>query len=58
MNILGAIILSLFWIFLASLGPEGLLRMVRDIEKIMGDGKKWIWDSEKPAMKKLRENLV
>jgi len=45
----------------ASLGPEGLLRMVRnvrDIEKIMGDGKKRIWDSEKPAMKKLRENLV
>ena len=45
----------------ASLEPEGLIRMVRDvrlIEKILGNGKKTIWDSEKPAMKKLRENLV
>jgi len=45
----------------ASLEPEGLIRMVRDVrlvEKILGDGKKIIWDSEKPAMKKLRENLV
>ncbi len=45
----------------ASLEPEGLIRMVRDvrlIEKILGDGKKIIWDSEKPAMKKLRENLL
>jgi len=45
----------------ASLEPEGLIRMVRDvrlIEKILGDGKKTIWDSEKPAMKKLRENLL
>ena len=42
----------------ASLEPDGLHRMVRDIrtvEKILGDGKKHIWDSEKPAQKKLRE---
>ena len=42
----------------ASLEPDGLHRMVRDIrtvEKILGDGKKRIWDSEKPAQKKLRE---
>ena len=41
----------------ASLEPEGLHRMVRDIrslDKILGDGKKKIWDSEIPAMKKLR----
>jgi len=45
----------------ASLEPEGLLRLVRDVRKlnlILGDGKKKIWDSEKPAMKKLRERLV
>ena len=45
----------------ASLEPEGLLRLVRDIrtlEVILGDGKKKIWDSEKSAMKKLRERLV
>ena len=44
----------------ASLGPEGLFRMVRDIrnlDKILGDGKKRIWDSELPAKKKLREIL-
>jgi len=42
----------------ASLEPEGLKRMIRDVrsvEKILGDGKKRIWDSELPAMKKLRE---
>ena len=42
----------------ASLEPEGLKRMVRDVrtvEKILGDGTKKIWDSELPAMKKLRE---
>lgn len=42
----------------ASLEPEGLKRMVRDIrtiDKILGDGTKRIWDSELPAMKKLRE---
>ena len=45
----------------ASLEPEGLFRLVRDlrtIEKIQGDGKKRIWDSELPARKKLREVLV
>ncbi|RZD38763.1 MAG: N-acetylneuraminate synthase [Thaumarchaeota archaeon] len=42
----------------ASLEPEGLKRMIRDIrimDKILGDGTKKIWDSELPAMKKLRE---
>lgn len=41
----------------ASLEPEGLRRMVRDIRQInaiLGDGKKRVWDSEIPAMKKLR----
>ena len=45
----------------ASLEPHGLYRMVRDVrilEKILGDGKKRIWDTEKPAMKKLREILT
>ena len=45
----------------ASLEPEGLVRLVRDIralDVILGDGKKKIWDSEKSAMKKLRERLV
>ena len=44
----------------ASLEPEGLFRMVRDIrllDKILGDGIKRIWDSELPAQKKLREIL-
>ena len=44
----------------ASLGPEGLFRLVRDvraIDKILGDGKKRIWDSELPVKKKLREIL-
>ena len=44
----------------ASLEPEGLHRMMRDIralEIIIGDGKKRIWDSELPAQKKLREIL-
>lgn len=44
----------------ASLEPEGLFRMVRDLrtlDKIVGDGKKRIWDSELPAKKKLREIL-
>jgi N-acetylneuraminate synthase len=42
----------------ASLGPEGLFRMVRDVRTldiILGDGKKKIWDSELPAQKKLRQ---
>jgi len=45
----------------ASLEPEGLFRLVRDLktlEKIQGDGKKRIWDTEVPAMKKLREVFV
>jgi N-acetylneuraminate synthase len=44
----------------ASLEGPGLFRMVKDIrdmDKILGDGVKRIWDSEKPAMKKLREIL-
>ena len=42
----------------ASLEPHALKRMVRDVrlvDKILGDGNKTIWDSELPAMKKLRE---
>jgi len=45
----------------ASLEPPGLFRLVKDIKSldlIQGDGKKRIWDSEKPAMKKLREILI
>jgi len=45
----------------ASLESEGVHRLVRDIralDVILGDGKKKIWDSEKSAMKKLRERLV
>lgn len=45
----------------ASLEKSGLIRMVRDIrviDKIMGDGRKRIWDSELPIQKKLRERLV
>ena len=45
----------------ASLEPQGLFRLVKDIrliDNIVGDGKKKIWDSEKSAMKKLRERLV
>jgi len=41
----------------ASLEPHGLQRVVRDIrrlEVILGDGKKRIWESEIPVMKKLR----
>ena len=41
----------------ASLEPRGLERLVRDvrnIEKVLGDGKKRVWDSEIPIMKKLR----
>jgi len=42
----------------ASLEPSGLKRMVRDVRDvvaILGDGKKQIWDSEIPVRKKLRE---
>ncbi|EPA05305.1 N-acetylneuraminate synthase family protein [Candidatus Nitrosarchaeum limnium] len=45
----------------ASLEPIGLMRMVKDIrtlDKILGDGRKRIWESEIPAMKKLREILA
>jgi len=42
----------------ASLELVGLKRMVRDVRAvdiILGDDTKRIWDSELPAMKKLRE---
>jgi len=45
----------------ASLEPVGLFRLVRDIKEldlILGDGKKRIWDSELPAQKKLREIFI
>jgi len=45
----------------ASLEPPGLFRVVNDIRVLaetLGDGKKRIWDSELPAMKKLREILA
>ena len=45
----------------ASLEPQGLIRMVKDIRMVkefLGDGKKRIWDSEIPAMEKLRKVLV
>jgi N-acetylneuraminate synthase len=45
----------------ASLESQGLERMVRDIRAIphiLGDGKKRIWDSELPAKKKLRQIFV
>lgn len=45
----------------ASLEAEGLRRMVRDIrevKKIMGDGKKVVYDSEIPIKNKLRKNRV
>ena len=43
----------------ASLEPQGLERLVRDIrriDKILGDGIKRIWPSEIPVMEKLRTN--
>jgi N-acetylneuraminate synthase len=45
----------------ASLESVGLVRLVRDLrelEKIIGDGKKRIWDSELPAKEKLRQILT
>ena len=45
----------------ASLEKAGLIRMVRDIrlvELILGDGKKKTWNSELPAQKKLRQIFV
>jgi len=41
----------------ASLEPMGLERMVRDVRRVkivLGDGVKRVWDSEIPVMKKLR----
>jgi len=41
----------------ASLEPSGLMKMVRDIralEEAMGDGKKRIYEGEKPMISKLR----
>ena len=41
----------------ASLEPQGLERLVRDIRRIdtiLGDGVKKVWPSEIPVMKKLR----
>ena len=41
----------------ASLEPQGLVRLVRDLRRIdviMGDGVKKVWPSEIPIMKKLR----
>jgi len=45
----------------ASLEPVGVRRLVRDIrgiEKILGDGKKRVWDSELVAQKKLRQKFL
>ena len=45
----------------ASLESRGLHQLVRDIrllEKIMGDGKKKLWDSELPNRSKLRQKFV
>jgi N-acetylneuraminate synthase len=45
----------------ASLEPLGLEKMIRNVrlvENILGDGKKRIWDSELPAMKKLRQRFT
>ena len=45
----------------ASLEPLGLRRLVRDIravDKILGDGKKRVWDSELETVKKLRQKFV
>ena len=45
----------------ASLEPVGLMRLVRDIrelDKILGDGKKNIWKSELSNQKKLRQIFV
>ena len=45
----------------ASLEPKGLIQLVRDIrivDKILGDGKKRIWKSEIHTQKKLRQKFV
>ena len=45
----------------ASVEPDGFARLVRDIrviEKALGDGRKRIYESELPVMKRLRRNLA
>ena len=45
----------------ASLEPEGIKRLVRDIkmiDNILGDGKKQVWKSELPAQEKLRQIFI
>jgi len=45
----------------ASLEPKGLIQLVRDIriiDKILGDGKKRVWKSEIYTQKKLRQKFV
>jgi N-acetylneuraminate synthase len=45
----------------ASLEPQGMKRLVRDVrilDEVLGDGKKRIWDSELPNIKKLRQIFV
>jgi len=45
----------------ASLEPQGLFRLVKDIRSVdlvMGNGEKRVWDSEIPVMTKLREILA
>jgi len=42
----------------ASLEPEGMFRLMRDVRavpKLLGDGQKVVYDSEKPIIKKLRK---
>ena len=44
-----------------SLEPSGLFRLVRDIrtlDQIIGDGRKRVWESELPSKKKLRQILA
>ena len=44
----------------ASLEPIGLKRVVKDIrriKKVLGDGEKRVWPSEIPVMKKLRSDF-
>jgi len=45
----------------ASLEPKGLMQLMRDIrivDKILGDGKKRVWKSEMETRKKLRQKFV
>jgi len=44
----------------ASIEPQGLMRLVRDIrviEQAMGDGVKRVYDSERPVLKRLRREV-